>query len=378
MWLLPEDQVDLSELEGRKFTCIDGCGLCCLCQPELLPNEEKLFRSKFPDMVVLKNEPHRHYAMAMKKGMGSCAFLNDRRCKVYNERPHFCQEFPFHIHVGIRAQVQLDLSCRGAWVSDGEDARAVGAKMAEDARAAILHTLYDSKRVYREFFDNCHDNGIDPDPEPIQALVRERIVKMTYLPYLAAVLEGSAEDEEQIDLKKLRVPNELDKSAMKELESAALEGANESLGAPNAFDAPVYCDEANRWNVFLSEHGRFEQYVIKDSGDLDHIRTVDPNAVRLLVPDESGRKVLADYIRVLNNRDSIVGSAYYLVDEYEYEDYFPNVYTGVLSTSILDLLWRASLIAHVKGTKLDAVGVREGIIYYDMDRLDGPSIGAFI
>jgi hypothetical protein len=250
--------------------------------------------------------------------------------------------------------------------------------MAEDAKTAIMHTLYDSKRVYREFFDNCHENGIDPDPEPIQALVRERIEKMTYLPYLAAVLEGSAEDEEQIDLKKLRVPNELDKSAMKELESAALEGANESLGAPNAFDAPVYCDEANRWNVFLSEHGRFEQYVIKDSGDLDHIRTVDPNAVRLLVPDESGRKVLADYIRVLNNRDSIVGSAYYLVDEYEYEDYFPNVYTGVLSTSILDLLWRASLIAHVKGTKLDAVGVREGIIYYDMDRLDGPSIGAFI
>ena len=118
----PEDQVDLSELEGRNFTCTDGCGLCCLCQPELLPNEEKLFRSKFPEMVVLKNEPHRHYAMAMKKGMGSCAFLNDRRCKVYNERPHFCREFPFHIHVGMRAQVQLDLSCRGAWVNDGEDA----------------------------------------------------------------------------------------------------------------------------------------------------------------------------------------------------------------------------------------------------------------
>ena len=129
---------------------------------------------------------------------------------------------------------------------------------------------------------------------------------MTQLPYMAAVLEASAEDE-QIDLRRLRVAGELDRSAMKELEAAALEGANDSLGAPNAFDAPVYCDEANRWNVFLSEHGRFEQYVIKDSGDLDHIRSVDPNAVRLLVPDESGRKVLADYIRVLNNRDSIVG-----------------------------------------------------------------------
>lgn len=87
---------------------------------------------------------------------------------------------------------------------------------------------------------------------------------------------------------------------------------------------------------------------------------------------------MADYLRVLNNRDSIVGSTYYLVDEYDYEDYFPNVYMGVLSTSMLDMIWRASLIAHVKGTKLDGDGVREGIIYYDMDRLDGPSIGAFI
>ncbi|MGD0818355.1 MAG: hypothetical protein ABR986_08175, partial [Methanomassiliicoccales archaeon] len=58
--------------------------------------------------------------------------------------------------------------------------------------------------------------------------------------------------------------------------------------------------------------------------------------------------------------------------------YFPNVFLGVLSTSVLDLIWRASLIAHVKGTKLDGEGVREGVIYYDMDRLDGPSIGAFI
>jgi hypothetical protein len=45
---------------------------------------------------------------------------------------------------------------------------------------------------------------------------------------------------------------------------------------------------------------------------------------------------------------------------------------------MLDMIWRASLIAHVNGKKLDGEGVREGIIYYDMDRLDGPSIGAFI
>ena len=49
-----------------------------------------------------------------------------------------------------------------------------------------------------------------------------------------------------------------------------------------------------------------------------------------------------------------------------------------MATSALDVLWRAALLSSVYGTKLDAKGIREGIIYYDMDRLDAPTIGSFI
>jgi hypothetical protein len=55
-----------------------------------------------------------------------------------------------------------------------------------------------------------------------------------------------------------------------------------------------------------------------------------------------------------------------------------NIYYGVLATSSLEVLWRSALVAHVQGRKIDAEGVREGIIYYDMDRLDAPTIGAFL
>jgi hypothetical protein len=50
----------------------------------------------------------------------------------------------------------------------------------------------------------------------------------------------------------------------------------------------------------------------------------------------------------------------------------------VLATSALDLLWRTALVCKVTGLRTGMDGVREGIIYYDMDRLDAPTIGAFL
>ena len=44
--------MDLSELEGRTFTCDEKCGLCCLCQAEVLPHELPFFKKNHP-------RPHR-------------------------------------------------------------------------------------------------------------------------------------------------------------------------------------------------------------------------------------------------------------------------------------------------------------------------------
>ena len=55
-----------------------------------------------------------------------------------------------------------------------------------------------------------------------------------------------------------------------------------------------------------------------------------------------------------------------------------NAYYGSVAVSALDLLWRASMMDHFMGTGMGADGIREAIIFYDMDRLDAPAIGAFI
>ena len=31
--------IDKTELKNKNFECLDGCGMCCLCQPELSEKE---------------------------------------------------------------------------------------------------------------------------------------------------------------------------------------------------------------------------------------------------------------------------------------------------------------------------------------------------
>ena len=241
-------QVDLSELEGRKFTCVDGCGLCCLCQPELLEQEVPYFRKNYPNRLVAKRQPHRHFALSMKKKVGSCSFLNDRRCDVYNVRPHFCRQFPFHIHVGTRVQVELDMSCRGVWLDKGDDCATLGAQMVAENDRPIKQAFPQSSEVYRQYYRNCMDMECDCRPQELRDELAPRLGKFNDLNFIASLLEASAEEEE-LDLQTLKV-QDMDSKKLLELEEAAMEAAKDSLGTADPFDAPIYCAEDNVWNIF--------------------------------------------------------------------------------------------------------------------------------
>ena len=366
-------EIDLSELEGRSFECSPQCGLCCLCQPELLPEERAYFRKNHPHSTITKTSPHRHTALALKKGRGSCVFLKDRRCTVYPHRPRFCRQFPYHFHVGERVQVELDLSCRGVW-GEGQDAKVEAEGLIRANLNELRSTLRESKAVYSEFHSNCQEAGIYRDPNYLRDQVALRATKLTDMGYLAQVVEASYMDDELV-LSDLDAPTAFD---MDELEDAARQASLDSLASEDPVHLPVYCDEGWQWNLFSIEGNEVLWNVLDDQGDLHLQGSVDPEGVPLLVPEEDGRRLLQEYISMLNRRDSVQGNAYFLVDSYGYEDHVSNVYCGVLSIAILDLLWRSSLIAHLKRSSLDRNGVREGIIFYDMDRLDAPTIGAFI
>jgi Fe-S-cluster containining protein len=369
-------QVDLSELVGRTFECLDRCQLCCLCQPEVLPKERTFFRENHPERIILKRSPSRHTALTLKKGRGSCSFLENRKCVVYGNRPHFCRQFPFHFYVGNRVQAELDMSCRGVWTGKGVDALPLGSAMVDEDAEVLTSTLSASKRVYSEFFQNCMESGVYSPPDRLRNEVASRMNSFAELPYVAKVLETSIEDDE-IDLSKIEV-REGEKIDMADLEEAACETALDSLSSIDPVAVPVYCDERGEWNIFEAKNARVEWSILDEAGDMHHKRSIDPKEITLVHPDDGGRVLLVEYLKTLNNRDSMLGYAYYLVDNYGYEDSISNVYCGALATSILDLLWRVSLLIHVRGGRPDRDNMREGIIFYDMDRLDAPTIGAFV
>ena len=266
--------LDLSELSGRKFVCLDECQLCCLCQPELLEDEERFFKRNFPDRVVGRRTPHRHTALVMKPGGGPCTFLDGGRCTVYQQRPHYCRAFPFHVHLSDRAQVELDLSCRGIWGDRGEDATLFALELVEENRERIARGLEDSHEVYEQFRANCADAGLDPTPSVLRKALEPKIALASDLLYLGRLLDLSVEDEEMI------LPDEfetVEKGRIEELRQAAMETSMDSLSSMDPTSSPVYCDEAGRWKVFMASDRELDLYEMEKDGRRAGSRRSSPN-----------------------------------------------------------------------------------------------------
>jgi Fe-S-cluster containining protein len=367
-------EVDYSEVAGRKIGCPDGCGMCCLCQPEVLPEEREFFRKNHPRALVRVGSPEPHQALALKKGCGSCVFLNDRRCSVYDHRTAYCRQFPFHLYASDRVKVELDLSCRGVWDSQDADALAEAKDLVARAEPRIIPALEESQAVYKEFYANCREAGVMSDPSRLRMSVSENISMFTDLAYLSRIMDMS-EIEPVMSLAGLSPETRLD---MPSLEEAGRDLAMDSMSSSDPLSVPVYCDAEWNWNMFMTSGGKLRWKVMDDGGDLFERGSAKPEDIQLKVPDESGRKVLADYVSTLNGRDSFMGSVFSMMDASGYEDDMANAYYGSLSVSVMDLLWRMSMLDHFMGIGCGAEGVKEAIIFYDMDRLDAPAIGAFI
>ncbi len=366
-------EVDYSEVTGRRVECPEQCGMCCLCQPEVLPEERKFFKSNYPQFLVRSGGPEPYTALALKKGRGSCVFLDCRRCKVYDHRTAYCRQFPYHLYAGERLQVELDLSCRGAWTGRGNDAVAEAKELVSAASDRISKLMAESSAVYREFMANCREAGVYQDPSLLRMSLAENISMFADPAYLTRILDMS-QIEPVMTLSGLSPDSRPD---MEALEEAGMDLAMESMSSEDPLSVPVYCDPQWNWNMFMAVDGKIEWMVMDDEGELHHKAFADASEIRLKFPEGEGRDVLMSYIRTLNGRDSFMGSVFSLMDENGYEDDMANSYFGCMAVSVLDLLWRMSMLDHFMGIGCGADGVREAIIFYDMDRLDAPTIGGF-
>ncbi len=371
-------EIDLSETESRRFECVEDCNLCCLCPPEITEGEEDFFRSSYPEAITILSEPHRHLALSLREGIGPCVFLEEGGCRIYSHRPHFCRQYPFHVHVGERVQVSLDLSCRGLWSDRGREAE----RLAEGHVAANMEKIEamidGTRETYHQFYESCREAGVYHNPQDMRENVRDIISLFGDLSFLGKLLEMSWGDEEITRSDLMNMRGEDLGNEERSFREAVMDMGMESMSSTDVSTAPVYCDTQNRWNILYLEDEEIGWIVLEENGELEHVRTIEPTEVELLPPEGEGNRIFQDYIDVLNNRDSILGHSFYLEEAYGYVDYLANTYYGVIATSAADLLWRASLLAHVNGGKLDDEGVREGIILYDMDRLGTPSIGRFV
>jgi len=382
----PKIEYDLSLLDGLQFSCLDGCGYCCLFQPDLDADEEERVRDMGLSWAVTKSHFSGSPALKLQGNGGACTFLRNGRCRIYPDRPHFCREFPFHVYLGERVQVIPNLSCRGLWPdTEGNRKYLTPMQSAEDAARPFVERirpemLGSPRETFRMFHEELEKNGTGCPRPLLHEIARAVKGELTEYRGIASLLEFSWEySGEPLP------PNEIaDKirgwEPETDLKEEAVLGATDALGLENPADLPIYVDEKLDWHLFQVSGNRIMHRKMTEKGPGRDVDSLLIDSVPLAAPDEEAKALLSEYIDILLKRDSFYGYVAYLLSEGEFESSLLNAYLGTLATSILDLLWRASMLSKFEGggKKMGRRELLNGIVFYDGDILDAPALGEFV
>ncbi len=116
---LPE--LDTALLDGFSFACRDDCGLCCFAEPRVRAPERAALLRIAPAAPFVERDGGSY--LASRPDGGACGLLRARRCSAHGARPAPCREFPITVHLGLRLQATLVLSCPGLDLSPLSAAR---------------------------------------------------------------------------------------------------------------------------------------------------------------------------------------------------------------------------------------------------------------
>jgi len=375
---------DLSELEGLTYSCVQGCALCCLCQPELLPDEERRFRGN-PILSAGIADGHISpdvdgAAIKLQGEHGACHFLRGRRCSIYDRRPYYCRAFPLSIFAGWRIQVNANLSCRGMGLP-GDDLRSAGeALLAEHGASRLQEELLESRKVFDEFSRNTRDAKVAQSVQSVRGAAYALLDDLTDALGLSTVLTyaesgNTRQNSSSQDI--ARRARSYEPEA--DIEELGLALGTELFDLPQLSYLPVYVDEGLDWRLFKLGPDGITGYVLDEEGGTDESSRTAPDDITLLPLTGPGRRAMEGYLRTVNARDCFVGHAAHLLDLEGYSYNFAQAYIGALAHTAVDLWWRSSFLASLHGAgSLDGKGVAEGIVFFDMDLLDQPTIGAFL
>lgn len=377
-------EIDLSELDGRTYRCIDSCALCCLCQPELLPDEATRFSS---DPRMTEGITDRHIspevpgpAIKLKGSHGSCYFLQDKRCMIYKDRPHFCRAFPISIFVGWRIQLNANLSCRGIGLP-GESLTALGSDLVSRYGPQRLgEELKGAQRVFTDFVRNTRDAWVAQSFSSVRKSADALLGELSDGLGLSKILTYA----EKGRTRQNATPMDLARNARKtdaeaDIEERALIDGTELFDLPDLSLLPVYIDDRLVWKIFRLFGKEIVGFRLSEDGSTEEFSRTDPSDVGMMPMTAEGRGEFQKYLSLVNHRDSFMGHAAYLLDMDGYEFNFGQAYLGAMATNAIDLWWRSSFLSLLAGKEsLGPDEIREGVIFFDMDLLDLPTIGAFI
>jgi len=380
----PRVAIDYTELRGRSYRCIDHCALCCLCQPELLPEEEAEFRAT-PELADAVTEKHispetRGPGIKLKGAHGACWFLENRRCRIYERRPHFCRTFPINVFVGRRVQLNANFSCRGIGLPGERLERAGREVVASYGLRRLWYELGKAGAVYDQFEENCREARVMQSASSVREAAKALLDDLVDPIGLSRILTYAVSGETSQNSAAKEIVRYVRRTDPEEdIEETAITIATELFDLPELSYLPVYIDESLRWRIYKLVSGKIVGYVLSDDGGISEVSSTEPSEVDLVRFGTGGAAAMKSYLRLVNARDCFLGHAAYMCDAEDYQYNFAQVYLGVLAHNALDLWWRSSFLAHLEsGQELGTKEVKEGIVFFDMDLLDLPSIGAFI
>lgn len=377
-------EVDMAELRGRTYKCIDNCALCCLCQPELLPDEERRFRAS-PALVDSIADHHiskevTGAAIKLRGAHGSCWFLKDRRCRIYADRPHFCRAFPVNVFVGWRIQLNANMSCRGMDLP-GESLESIGKNLlSEYGDNKLSAELAAAKKVFSDFVRNSREAWVAQSFSSVREAgmtLRDELMDEVGLGRLMTYAEQgrTAQNSPARDVIKQVRRTE----AEADIHERALIDGTELFDLPDLSLLPIFIDDRLTWRIYKLLDKNIVGYVLSEDGTIEEFSRVDPSEVDLLPMNSHAKAAAGKYLGIVNSRDCFLGHAAYLCDSENYDYNFAQVYLGALANNALDLWWRSSLLAHLEGKpELGNAEISNGVVFFDMDLLDLPTIGAFI
>lgn len=106
------DGADFPLLQGFRYECLPGCGMCCFTSPAVRVSEQPRLLQLDPSTPLLERGDGWSVISSRPNG-GACHFLESTRCRCHRVRPATCAEFPLTAHASSRVQVSLVLGCPG-------------------------------------------------------------------------------------------------------------------------------------------------------------------------------------------------------------------------------------------------------------------------